>query len=133
MNLRVCENCRETADDARAFCPGCGDPFVAEKRRSEDSEFEMSGNTVQFSKSAFNMVLSDMGLNISEVPNRVQKSIASEPTVPVKPPAIASPARKAESGGATKWIVIAGAVGVVVIAVLIAAAAAGFYFYAKPT
>jgi hypothetical protein len=69
MSIKKCDKCGEMVGEAKAFCPGCGYSFEDEQERKAESEFEATSGTVQFSKSAFNMLLSDMGLNISEAPN----------------------------------------------------------------
>ena len=90
MGLRQCEKCSEMVDEAKAFCPGCGHAFVAEEKRKEASKFDRSDSTVQFGQTMYNEMLSDMGLNISNVPNRGEKrvdvitSIKAEVTVPVQ-------------------------------------------------
>ena len=133
MEFRDCSNCGETADAVKAFCPGCGSPFVDEKQRAVNSEFEVSANTVQFSQSAFNMVLSDMGLNIAESSDRTSKpkvTVSVEPAVKPENSSVASVPKKSS---ALKWILISAAVGGVLLAFLITAAAVGFYFYSKQT
>lgn len=133
MRLRSCENCGEQVDKAKAFCPGCGSALIEEKKRTADSEFEASGNTVQFSKTALNMVLSDMGLNITEAPDRPSKSAGKIPITPSTQSTAAAPQPKAEKGSAMKWVLIAAAALAVLLVFLITLAAAGFYFYTKQT
>lgn len=69
MDVKKCEKCGEVVDEAKAFCPGCGHSLVDEEERKDDSEFEASGGTQEFSASLFNVMLTDMGLNISEIPD----------------------------------------------------------------
>lgn len=66
MSLKKCEKCWEMVDEAKAFCPECGNSFEDEKARKADSEFELTGSTIKLSESAFDALLSDMGLDISE-------------------------------------------------------------------
>lgn len=66
MSLKKCEKCWETVDEAKAFCPECGNSFEDEKARKADSEFELTGSTIKLSESAFDALLSDMGLDISD-------------------------------------------------------------------
>ena len=66
MSFKKCEKCGEMVGEAKAFCPGCGYSFVDEEEREEDSEFDVSGGTMNISESAYDVLLSDMGLNISE-------------------------------------------------------------------
>lgn len=133
MDLKACTNCGESVDATKAFCPGCGNPFVLEQQRDQDSEFDASGSTVQFSQSAFNMVLSDMGLNLAESPYQPTKAkvkVVAEPAVkPIVDPAPDSPPKS----NAVKWILITAAIAVAFLAFLVVAAAVGFYFYTKST
>lgn len=133
MEFKDCTNCGETTDAAKAFCPGCGNPFVVEERRADVSEFEVSAHTVQFSRSAFNMVLSDMGLNIAETSGRQSKPKVNVSVEPALKPAEILPTDAPKKNNAVKWILISAAVGVVLLTFLITAAAIGFYFYTKQT
>lgn len=138
MSSKSCSNCGETADAAKAFCPGCGNAFVAEDQRVQNSEFEAVGSTVQFSQSAFNMVLSGMGLDISESPDRPSKPEAQIHIQPVgNSPASSIKNRTDESTPATssrlKWILMGVAAIAVVLAVVVSVAAFAFYFYLKQT
>lgn len=90
MNSKQCEKCGETAELAMAFCQGCGDPFVQEETRRKLSEFEASAGTVQFGQSLYNELLSDMGLNISEAPN---KQLNDPPHIPPVEPVNVQPKR----------------------------------------
>lgn len=124
-------------DAAKAFCPGCGNSLVEEKKRTTVSEFDMSNETVQLGETMYNQMLSDMGLNISKSPNREEKRVetiapAAAPapgpaaTKPVKPVAVPE-----KAGGSRKiWIVLAAVVGALVLLVIliIVAAAAILYF-----
>lgn len=129
MSLKKCEKCGEMVDEAKAFCPSCGNSFEDEKARQADSEFELSGGTVQFSKSAFNLLLSDMGLNISQSPDKpdqlTENKVSGLPPLPqpekVKPQ---------KSGSSEKTvIVIASVVTALLIAALIAVAGVLFIVY----
>ena len=78
MSLKKCEKCGEMVDDAKAFCPGCGYSFVDEEEREEDSEFDVSGGTMNISESAYDVLLSDMGLNISETTEAPEQQAAGD-------------------------------------------------------
>lgn len=65
MSLKKCEQCGESVDEAKAFCPECGNPFVEEKEREESSEYENYAGTINFSKSVYKMMLSEMELDTS--------------------------------------------------------------------
>jgi len=66
MAERQCEQCGETVDSARAFCPSCGNPFVAEEQREQKSNYERMDHTLQMGQTMYGQMLSDMGLNISK-------------------------------------------------------------------
>src|SRR5438874_4680372 len=92
MGLLQCDKCNEMVDEAKAFCPECGNAFVKEEKREEASEFDRSEKTVQFGPTMYNQLLSDMGLNISEAPNVSEKQIAVLAPVPTE----VAPQNKAE-------------------------------------
>lgn len=85
MGLRQCDKCSEMVDEAKAFCPGCGHAFVEEEKRQEASKFEKLDHTVEFGKTMYNQMLTDMGLNLSnpsissQSSVQVLKSITAEP------------------------------------------------------
>lgn len=83
MGVKNCEKCGESADEAKAFCPACGNPFVAEKERIESSEFDKYAGTVNISKTAYKMMLSELDAEPTE-------SLRSE-TVPISPREAAKP------------------------------------------
>jgi len=99
MGTKACESCGEMVDEAKAFCPGCGHAFVEEEKREQASKYESFENTVQFGQTMYNMMLSDMGLNISKPPNAPEKRVEvlepasvqpdKLPEVPVQVPATA--------------------------------------------
>lgn len=131
MSLRQCDKCSEMVDEAKAFCPSCGHAFVEELKRKEPSVFDSMEGTMQLGNTMYNQMLSDMGLNISDAPNKsaevplpvVQPVISPavqqglQPAVqPVAQPAL-EPAKPSTSSN-RKWIIIG---GIVVLLLLIAA------------
>jgi hypothetical protein len=104
MEQKQCAKCGETVDAAKAFCPGCGNPFVEEEVRTKVSEFDASAGTVQYGKTVYNKLLSDMGLNISELkvapPNAVPAT-KPDPTETTSQ----KPAEQVQRGGRSRWIV----------------------------
>ncbi|MBK8465857.1 MAG: zinc ribbon domain-containing protein [Chloracidobacterium sp.] len=82
MGLQQCDKCGEMVDEAKAFCPGCGNAFVEEEKRQEASKFEKLESTVQYGQTMYNQMLEDMGLNIVGAPSSVEKRV--EVVVPVK-------------------------------------------------
>ena len=129
-------------DEAKAFCPGCGHAFVEEEKRSQTS-FEKLDHTVEFGKTMYNQMLSDMGLNISKPTNPSQKSIkvitsikaeVTAPPAEVKVPAPAEakvPAKEAvkppepipdaaKSASNLKWYILIGVAVVFLLPVALA-------------
>jgi len=84
MAERQCEKCGEMVDSARAFCPSCGNPFVAEEQREQQSNYERMDNTVQMGKTMYGQMLSDMGLNISK-PQTEKRVETIAPIAPAAP------------------------------------------------
>jgi predicted nucleic acid-binding Zn ribbon protein len=82
MGQKQCEKCGEMADEAKAFCPACGNAFVEEKKRQEESKFEKLDHTVQFGQTMYNQMLEDMGLDISSLPKPAKKSAEIITVVP---------------------------------------------------
>ncbi|NOT46452.1 MAG: hypothetical protein HOP17_01695 [Acidobacteria bacterium] len=72
-------------DDVRAFCPGCGNSFLKEAQRSKPTIFDRSSETEQFDASMLNMILSDMGLDISKAPNKSEERVVNVPQMPIEP------------------------------------------------
>lgn len=130
MADRQCDKCGEFADDAKAFCPACGNPFVVEEKRSAVSDFDAMDSTVQLGQTMYNQMLSDMGLNVSKPPDAPEKRIevivpAAAAPASAEPPA--TQPRRASSNR-TKWLLV----GILLAALLLllAIAVAGvLYFY----
>lgn len=135
MAQQQCNKCGETVDDAKAFCPGCGQPFVEEEKRKTTSEFESVDLTQKMGRTAYNQMLTDMGLNISRpnaletppevpapIPTGTQAEKRNERVVPIAP-SVESTQR---SPRYLKWI-IAGVVGLVLAFLVLFAA--GFLVY----
>lgn len=111
MESKRCEKCGEPVDAAKAFCPACGNPFVAEAKRTQVSEFDASAGTVQFGNTVYNKLLSDMGLNISEFKQAPPKPAAEVRPEPAQAEqAAASSNRSGKQGSNRKliWLVIFG-------------------------
>lgn len=136
MGQKQCGKCGETVDEAKAFCPECGNAFVEEKERSSVSDFDRSDTTVQMGKTMFNQMLSDMGLSVSKDPPPREKGRV-EVIAPVVQPAATesrepknSPQPPTRSGN-RKWIiaaVAAAAILFVLAALLVVVVAFILYF-----
>lgn len=141
MGQKACEKCGELVDEAKAFCPACGNAFVEEEQRQEESKFEQMDNTVQMGNTMYGQMLSDMGLNISKPPDtavhpekRVQviAPIAPVATNTAPPPArdpVESPAKKSY----LMWIIIGAAALILLLAVLVVIGAAVFVYLNRLT
>jgi hypothetical protein len=135
-------------DEAKAFCPGCGNAFVEEEKR-EASEFDRLDSTVQLGQTMYNQMLSDMGLNISnpaqppkprvEPPAEQRTDRATqrriEVIVPAAAAAPATPSRpKPEApapSGNRKWWIIGGVLLVLIFLFVLAAAAIVFIYWTR--
>ena len=132
MGEKQCGKCGEIADEAKAFCPGCGNAFVEEKRRTTVSDFELSESTVRLSDSMYNEMLSEMGLSISKSPNGEEKKADAVPTPPTTVPPIDTvqvPESAYTVKAVLKAIVIGAAVGFLLLAIVLAIAVTAYYFY----
>lgn len=129
MGSKYCGKCGEQVDEAKAFCPGCGNAFVEEEKRTTVTEFEGSEKTVQLGQTMYNQLLSDMGLSIGKPPGKAEGKVeAIRPEPAVKPVEVEPP--KA-TPAYVKWLIIA-AVAVFGLAVLIILAAIAIFFYLSP-
>src|SRR4051812_16950896 len=126
MGLRRCDKCDEMVDEAKAFCPGCGNSFVDEEKRQEASNFDKVDRTVQFGQTMYNQMLEDMGLNIGAIATPIEKR--AEVIEPVRAERIPEPVsekiqrelppkteKKAAGHAAsnTKWYVLAGVAAII--------------------
>lgn len=128
MALKQCEQCSEMVDEAKAFCPGCGNAFVDEKLRGKQTDFEAMGHTVQLGQTMYNQMLTDMGLNISKAPDPAKAQV--EPITAADPQPIANRAEGPAKKGINKWVIIAIVAALLLfLAVLVILAAAVVIFY----
>lgn len=127
MALIQCDKCSEMVDEAKAFCPACGNSLVEEERRSISTNFEEMANTVQLGETMYNQMLSDMGLNISRSPKPEEHRVGATPLKPAtedRPAAASTPAKS----GALKWVLIGAAVAILLVLLVIVVAAAIIYW-----
>jgi len=138
MALKQCDKCSEMVDEAKAFCPGCGNALVVEEARKKVSNFDTMDSTVQLGQTMYNQMLSDMGLNTAKAPTPIPPEKRVEiiapvavPVMPAAPPPAPAPVKVPESpkpSGNLKWFILAGVV-MVVIAMGVVVVAVGIYFY----
>lgn len=146
MGQKTCEKCGESVDEAKAFCPGCGDAFVEEEQRKEESAFEQMDSTVQMGKTMYGQMLTDMGLNISKAPDATptpEKRVEviaplTTDVTPAVPAANETPIERHQTGPAAKksyvmWIVLGAAALIVGLAVLVVIVAAVFVYLNRST
>ena len=138
MTSLQCEKCGEMVDEAKAFCPGCGNSFVSEEKRPEASKFEKLEPTIQFGQTMYNQLLEDMGLNISAAPNQVEKRVevlTPVNTEPAKPVAVKTvpernsatapeklPDQPAAANTNLKWYILIGVAVVFLLPIALASA-----------
>lgn len=131
MGSKYCGRCGEQVDEAKAFCPGCGNAFVEEEKRTTVTEFEGSEKTVQLGQTMYNQLLSDMGLSIGKPTAKAEPKVETlRPEALVKPVEVEPPKTPA-TPAYVKWLIIA-AVAVFGLAVLIILAAIAIIFYLSP-
>ena len=148
MALRQCDKCSEMVDEAKAFCPECGNVLVEEKQREEESAYESMDGTMQFGQTMYNQMLSEMGLNISAAPDKkidepqpVELQI-SEPAgkPPVQPvhqvlqpleTGVTPVAQKQKPRGLNKWVIIGVAGLVLLVILLVVAMLIGFGIWSR--
>jgi hypothetical protein len=118
MGSKQCGKCGEVVDDAKAFCPGCGNAFVEEEKRTTVSDFDMSNKTVQLGSTMYNQLLSDMGLSISKGPKK-EEGVAAQLVAPEQAAPTPVQAAGASSTRSKRliWLIIA-AIGLLFILVV---------------
>ena len=131
VEKKQCDTCGEMVEEAKAFCPGCGNAFVEEKTRGSISEFDLSNRTVQLGQTMYNQMLSDMGLSISKAPNREAayvEPLATDATAGTGPGASIESDPAAVRGGSraksTKKIIVIALIGAVALILLLIVAIA---------
>lgn len=75
MSHKLCKKCGASVLEAKAFCPECGGAMVDEEIRQHTSEHDSYDETMRLSKSGYNLMLSEMNLNISDAPNLTSERI----------------------------------------------------------
>lgn len=130
MDARQCEKCGETVEATKAFCPGCGSAMVAEEVRGEISQFDATPGTIQYGKTMYGKVLSEMGLNISAAPNKAAPPRAAEVRIQATETAPAKTATdEPPKSSKIKWIILGVVLLLFVGLVVVAVAAVLIFLY----
>lgn len=132
MGLKQCVKCEEMVDEAKAFCPGCGNAFVEERAREEATGFDKMDSTVQFGQTMYNQMLSDMGLSsakAAKVPDKHVEVLQPEPAASVVPKP--RPEVKPKPSGNLKWYILGGVFLVLILVLFIAALVVLWYFWPR--
>lgn len=138
MALKQCDKCSETVDEAKAFCPACGNAFVEEQQRSVSTNFEEMDMTVQLGQTMYNQMLSDMGLNVSKAPDMQEKVVEIAAAAPVAPVAKAAPIPPTPSPAPAKsdnkwiWIIVGVIAAFILLGIVVVVVAAGVIIYLSP-
>ena len=119
MKFKSCQKCSAIVPETKAFCPECGNAMIAEETRKEASEHDTYQSTMHLSKSSYNLMLSEMDLNISEAPNltaeniNISKELKGLTLPPLEPLAPEKPA--AQPAGTNKTALIVALLAVLVL------------------
>src|SRR5438445_10111854 len=110
MGQKQCDKCGETVDEAKAFCPACGNAFVAEEKRQKISEYDSLDKTMQVGQTMYGKMMSDLGQSASRPPAVPEKrvEVIAPVACAVKPQPVRSPEPVAKSN--KKWWFIIGGV-----------------------
>ncbi len=132
MGMKQCDKCSEMVDEAKAFCPACGNAFVEEERRSVTTNFEEMDMTVQLGNTMYNQMLSDMGLNVSKAPDVQEKVVEVAAAAPAAPAAPRPAPAPAKSDNKWIWIIIGVIAAIILLGIVVVVIAAGVAFYLAP-
>ncbi len=139
MGQKACDKCGELVDEAKAFCPACGNAFVDEEQRQDTSAFEKMDNTVQMGKTMYGQMLTDMGLNISKSPDAPAQpekrvEVIAPLTTNATPAANVTPPPEQQAAPPAKksylvWIIVGAFLLLFLLILLISIAGVIFYYY----
>lgn len=119
-----CKKCGANVLETKAFCPECGGAMVYEEVRQHTSEHESYDATVNLSKSGYNLMLSEMNLNISDAPNLTAERINLSKEF--RSSLVLDPVKDNTHSGGTNWRIVAVAVAAGLLLLLLGLAAAFF-------
>jgi ribosomal protein L37E len=124
MSHVQCKKCGANVLEAKAFCPECGGAMVDEQVRQHTSEHQSYDATVNLSKSGYNLMLSEMNLNISDAPNLTAERINLSKEF--RSSLVLDPVKEKTQSGGTNWRIVGIAVGAGLLLLLLGLAAAFF-------
>jgi hypothetical protein len=125
MSHVQCKKCGANVLEAKAFCPECGGAMVDEQVRRHTSEHESYDATVNLSKSGYNLMLSEMNLNISDAPNLTAERINLSKEF--RSSLVLDPIKAKAQPGGTNWRIVGAAVAGGLLLLLLGLAAAFFF------
>jgi hypothetical protein len=98
-----CKKCGANVLEAKAFCPECGGAMVDEEVRQHTSEHDSYAQTMNLSKSGYNLMLSEMNLNISDAPNLTSERINLSKEF--RSSLVLDPIKENKPQGGNKWVI----------------------------
>ena len=125
MSHLQCKKCGANVLEAKAFCPECGGAMVDEEVRQHTSEHDSYDATVNLSKSGYNLMLSEMNLNISDAPNLTAERINLSKEF--RSSLVLDPIKDNKPSGGTNWRVVAAAAAAGLLLLVLGLVAAFFF------
>jgi len=125
-----CAKCNSMVDAAKAFCPECGNSMEIEEQRKTPTLHSTYDGTERITRSAYNMMIKEMELDISESPplKETVRELAPEPK-PEPEPAPQNVAETPPKSNAIIWIIVG--VGAFAFLMIFILAIAGVFFYMR--
>jgi hypothetical protein len=124
MSHVQCKRCGANVREAKAFCPECGGAMVDEEVRRGTSEHQSYDATVNLSKSGYNLMLSEMNLNISDAPNLTAERINLSKEF--RSSLVLDPIKDNKQSGGTNWRIVGAAVAAGLLLLVLGLVAAFF-------
>lgn len=124
MSHVQCKRCGANVLETKAFCPECGGALVDEQVRQQASEHDSYDATMNLSKSGYNLMLSEMNLNISDAPNLTAERINLSKEF--RSSLVLDPIKEKTSPRSKIWL-ITGIAGVVLLLLVVLGVVAAFF------